>query len=124
MKQKKRKNLRRGVLISVIIIIGLVIIFGVITKYISKYTGLAISNLECDSDIKIYINSEDIGKTIKNLELSDYIYEFEVFNCFRNSEVCLEKNITVFPTWEIDGNRIEKDINESQFEELSNCKLL
>ncbi len=120
--KKENVKLRISVIISILAIIFLVFILGLSAKYISKTTGLTISNKDCESSIKLYINTNKPEIVLKNLEFMPRT-NVEVFNCADNFSYCSEKGISVFPSWEIDGQIIEKDINQKEFEELSNCKI-
>jgi hypothetical protein len=84
---------------------------------------MVVYNSECDSDVKVYINSENAEESLKDLELYSLLGEFNIFNCYDNIMYCSENGIYNFPSWEIEGKIIERDINESEFEELSQCVL-
>jgi len=114
------------------VIVLLIALFYFITGTISKYTGFSVSGSKDDDfrvcleekDITLYINSENPAKTLRKIELIDYLRDIKIFNCLRNNQVCLDKGVGAFPTWIINKNKIEKDISISELSGLSGCRLI
>lgn len=104
--------------------------FYFISYSITKYTGLSISDPKQDNfesclkekDIALYINTENIAETLKEVGLGNYLKDFKIMNCLRNNQVCSEKGISFFPTWIIENNKIERDISISELTKFSGCK--
>jgi len=124
---------RKKFLITLGIGVVLVISFFLITEAITKLTGYSISDDEekdgfekCleEQDITLYIRSDDFVKILNDVELKDYLEDFEIFNCLRNNQVCSGKGISSFPyTWVINEKKFEKDISLRELVESSGCNL-
>lgn len=135
-KNKKRGNnnlsiVKKRLLITLGIAIVLVAVFYFITSAISKYTGFMISSNDKENDfinclkeknLILYINSNDVIETIKNMKISGYLYLFKIQNCADYNTPCIENGINIFPTYVINGIKTEKDINLNELSSLSNCK--
>jgi len=110
-------------------IVGIVIIsFFMITNAITKYTGLSISIFKEDfgsclekQEIVLYVNTDNVPKTLESIKLFDYSQHFEIINCLENNLVCLDNGIDSFPTWIINNVVIKSDINLNKLKDLSNC---
>jgi len=119
-------------IITVLIGMLLLSFFYIVTNAITKFTGYSISgelNLEedfrsCieDKDINLYINSRDSKETLKKIYLSDYLNNIKIINCEKNVDNCIINEINNFPTWIINGNKIEKDLSMIELEDYSGCK--
>jgi len=124
------KNVQR---ILTTIGVGLVLVFGFyfITDAITKYTGFSVSPVVDNDfetclkgqDIVLYINSAESSETLRNIELVDYLENFEIVNCFNNNQGCLDNDVNSFPTWIVNKNKILGDITLIELKELSGCKL-
>ena len=123
-------ELRKRIWIT--LVIGLVLILGFffITDSITKYTGFSISEHDDDftaclknQDIALYVNTNDVAKTLKSLKLFDYLQDFKITNCLNNNQNCLDNEVDSFPYWIINNNRINRDINLDELSEYSGCKL-
>ena len=126
---EKKKNITK-VLISVSILVVLLIVFYFTTGFISKVTGLSISQdkdtfEEClkQKDITLFINSENSAESLKEIELFSYLKHIEIMNCLRNKDICLSKGVDFFPSWIINGKLIKNDISISELSESSGCEL-
>ena len=124
------ENLSKGIFISVIVLLGLVIGFYFISNNITKYTGFSISTEDSDfnsclqgQDITLYINTNNL-QSLKDIQLFDYLQDFKMINCFGDNKICLENEISSFPTWIINKNKIENDISLSELKEISGCNEL
>lgn len=109
MEQKKR------IFISFGILIALVVAFFVITSTITKYTGYSVSD-DSDSnsqscfakqDIRLYINSANSDDTLKKIGLLDYLEYVKIQNCYANQQPCIDKGISNFPAWIINGKQVD-----------------
>lgn len=129
MKNKKK------VLISILLIALLVIIFYLITNFITKYTGFSVSEGYFDKkddfklclkthDITLYINSEIPGETLKKIIAYEYLDDISIFNCIRNNQDCIKKEVNgPFPAWIINNKKIDRDISIQELSEFSGCEL-
>ncbi len=122
---------KKKVFMMVGILILLVVIFHFVTSSITKYTGFFV--VEDDekfkaclnhADIKLYINSNDASASMKKILVFDYLENVEIVNCARNNEVCLQENVSEFPTWIVEGEIIKRDISVKELAEFSGCKLI
>ncbi|VVB78126.1 Uncharacterised protein [uncultured archaeon] len=127
------KNIRR-VVISLLILAMLVIIFYIATSTITKYTGYSISEKtdktqefkSClnEKNIVVYVNTNDVSKTLKDLKTTDYLEGIKIFNCNEDNEFCNKNKIVgPFPVWEVNNNRVYSDISLEELQTLSECKL-
>ena len=122
---------RQKVLVTAGVVIFLLVGFTLITYSITKFTGYSVSQdakyndydlcLQ-EQDITLYINSDNSAETLNGIRLFNYLHNFKIFNCLRNNQVCLDNNVNTFPTWIINGNKIEHDIAISELSEFSGCK--
>jgi len=125
---KKHKR----ILATIIVGIFLVATFYLITEAISRYTGFFIheeaeNDFEVclkEQDITLYVNTENLAQTLKNINLVDYLKNFKIKNCLQDNLECIEKNINSFPTWIINDKKIEKNIDINELKEASGCKLV
>ena len=126
-------DMRKRILITMTIGVVLVIGFYIITNTITKYTGFSVSPVEekdgftsClkEQDITLYINTNDLSQSLKKIQLFDYLDNFKIVNCMRNNQACLENKISSFPTWVINNDKIDKDINLKELIDLSGCKII
>jgi len=121
--------------ILVTIFIGLILVAGffLVTEAITKLTGFSVGEKKDANDFKIclrekeitlYVNTNDISKTLGNIGVQNYLEDIKIINCLRDNQVCLEKNIDSFPSWIIEDNIIQGDISIEKISELSKCKLI
>ncbi|MDD5192753.1 MAG: hypothetical protein PHH54_06540 [Candidatus Nanoarchaeia archaeon] len=124
--------MQKRILITLIVGIVLVIAFYFITDSITKYTGFSVSGddalkddfIKClkEQDITLYINTNDISKTLSEIELFDYLQYFKIKNCINNNQECVNKGVNSFPAWIVNNQAISKDINFNELSEYSRCK--
>lgn len=115
------------------VLVVLIVIFYLITSTITKTTGYFVSEdpnkkndfEKClkEKEIVLFINSEIPSETLKELRVSEYLSSFEIFNCLRNKEFCINNRIKSFPVFVIEGKNIDGDISVEVLEELSGCRL-
>lgn len=118
------------VLIALGVLALLIIGFYLATSTITKYTGYSVLDSQkndfksClrENDISIYINSEKSSKTLKEIELLEYLDNVKIINCFENNHFCLENGVNSFPSWIVNNNKFEEDISLSKLSESSGCK--
>jgi len=124
---------KQRILITLAIGVFIVLSFFLITEAITKFTGLAIKEKTdiddfkvClrEKDITLYINTEDLTESLKDIGLQDYLEDVKIFNCLRNNKICLNKGISFFPSWKIGNIIISRDINIGELERYSNCELV
>ncbi len=118
------------ILITVSILILTIIIFYVITSNITKYTGFLISEdiynnekkfVNCieKKNIIVFVDSDDLS----NFYLIKYLDKFELINCKINDKLCLEKEINFFPSFIIEEEKIEENINFNTLSDITGCSL-
>ncbi len=125
------KNMQKKILITLAIGLVLIIGFYIITDAITKYTGFFVFDDKNDfekcleqQDIALFINTEDSTRSLKNIQLIDYLQYVNITNCLRNNEACLEKGVHSFPSWIINNRKIEKDISFEELSEFSRCRFI
>ncbi|MBS3080748.1 hypothetical protein J4221_04715 [Candidatus Pacearchaeota archaeon] len=114
------------ILVSILVLLLLVVLFYVISNSITSYTGFVLLDdpyRDCleNKDIKVFINSADSGEAIKKLKLLEYADSFDMYNCLINNEVCTFNNINSFPTFMINGKKIEGNIDKETLSKFSGC---
>ena len=121
---------QKRILITLVIGVVLISVFFVITSSITKYTGFSVSNANEDfkscleeQKIILYINTEKVSETLKDIALIQYFEYIKIKNCFRDNNVCIEDGIDSFPTWVIKNNKINRDITSGELASLSGCEL-
>jgi hypothetical protein len=127
-----KKSMKKRVLLTLGLGFVLILMFYFITGAITKYTGYSVSpsldektdfeSCLVNQDIILYINSEDSSKTLKEIKNFDYLTDIKFFNCLKNQEKCISEEITTFPSWVINNNKIERDISVKELSEISGCK--
>jgi len=127
MDAKKRVMATAGILVV------LVIVFYLITSTITGITGYFVSDsvgndeifIEClkEKNVVLYINSEDVALGLDGVEAMDFLEGVEVFNCYRDDLACVEKGIGEFPSWIIEGGKINGDVSVYELAEFSGCDL-
>lgn len=122
--QKKKK-----VLIGVVIAIVIVLIISLILIYSKpKTTGRVISEDEKDKvnecltqlNAKLYLNAENLTLAKKEIILTGYLKNVKVINCAKNKAICENNKITTYPTWVLNGKKIQKDIRIAEL--LKECE--
>jgi len=121
---------QKRILITLIVGIILISVFFVITNSITKYTGFSVSNADdnfkkclSEQEIILYINTEKVSETLKDIELVQYFEYIKIKNCLIDKETCIQDDVNSFPTWIIRNNKINRDITSEELSELSKCKL-
>ena len=118
------------VVITIILLIGLSVLFFTITGQITKITGKSIIDTEkkfdeCikDKQISLYINSDNPLRTLRNLEISDYLNNINIINCKNNIKLCKDNNIKFYPTIGFNDNLYTGEISPNKLSDISGCKL-
>lgn len=128
-----KKRMKQRILVTIGICIILIAGFYFITNAITKYTGFSVSQEERLSDfenclkeqkITLYINTNNAAETFRKMELVDYLHYFKIKNCLTDNSVCINEGINLFPSWDINGNKIERDISILELSKFSGCKLV
>ncbi|MEK6914569.1 MAG: hypothetical protein AABW83_02855 [Nanoarchaeota archaeon] len=116
----------KKVLRSFILLILIVLSFYFILKSISDYTGFSISeenkfeNCLREKDIELYVKDFNQLKEIKTFDYLDY---FKVYRC-KNRLNCINKNISEYPTWIIEGRNFLGDIDIFRLSDITNCEMI
>jgi len=126
------KSIQKTVIGSILILIGIILLFYLASDVITKYTGFSIAELktedqlfkEClkEKNAALYINTNNINETLKSIGLSDYKDSIKIINCLGNKNFCESKKINVFPTIIINENIIQSKITIEQLKEISGCE--
>ncbi len=122
-KEKKKLNIRKYIIISLFLLIILFSIF-TITSYMKKpgdYDEFA----KCltEKGAVIYGNDycqytlQQMGFFGKSKEYLNYI------RCSENKELCDQKGIKITPTWEIEGKMYEQVQNFERLSAISGCEI-
>jgi len=128
------ENLSKGILISVIVLVVLVVGFYFVSNNITKYTGFSVSENNSEfkgefsifesclkaQDITLYVNTNNL-QSLKDIKLFDYLQDFKMINCFGDNKICLENGVSSFPSWIINKNKFDKDISLNELKEISGC---
>jgi len=106
--------------------------FYLVTSTITKFTGYSIFETFKEKEFKkclqekniiLYINSQSPTKTLNYLRTSDYLRSVEVNNCFLDKSYCDNEGIDFYPTWDINGKKVEGDISVDDLSDVSGCVL-
>lgn len=126
------EDMQKRILMTIIVGIVLIIAFYFITYNITKHTGFFVSEVKSpeddfnaclnEQDITLYVNTEDLANTLRNIQVFDELENFKIKNCLRDNQECLEKGVTSFPTWAINSKIINRDISFEELSEYSGCK--
>lgn len=120
----------RRILTTIGVLVLLVVVFYLVTSTITKYTGYSIfetfkeRNLkEClkEKNIIVYINSQNPSKIFSTFKTGDYLRSVEVYNCFLDKEYCNNEGVDFYPTWDMNGKKVEGDISVSELRGYSGC---
>jgi len=123
----------KRVLLTIGVLVLLVIVFYFFMGAITKYTGFFVSSGDgemnsvgdCLSkrDIQLYINSDDVVKSLRGSEVIDVLDEVEIINCLRDNERCLDEGVDEFPMWIVNGIKLKKDISLFELLDYSECNV-
>ena len=125
------ESMQKRILITVIVGLALIVAFYIITNAITKYTGFLVvgESKENDfniclneQDITLYVNTEDLANTLKDIQVFDELKNIKIKNCRRDKEECLGKGVTSFPTWIINNKIINRDISLDELSKYSGCE--
>ena len=122
-KEKKKLNIRKYIIISLFLLIILFSIF-TITSYMKKpgdYDEFA----KCltEKGAVIYGNdycqytTKQLGMFGKSKKYLNYV------KCIDNEQLCNEKGIDITPTWEIDGKMYQQVQNFERLSAISGCEI-
>jgi len=137
-----KKENRNKLIISIGIIVGILVLFYVIYSVLGKITGGAVSVgneasdefAKClsDKDVKMYgaywcphcVNNKGMfgngGKILVDLKI--YI-ECDAGGENPQPDVCSEKGVEGYPTWEINNKLYSGEMSLDKIAELSGCSL-
>ena len=128
------EDIQKRILMTIIVGIVLIIVFYFITYNITKHTGFFVSEVKSpeddfnaclkEQDITLYVNTEDLANTLKNIQVFEELENFKIKNCLRDNQECLEKGVISFPSWIINNIKMNRDISLEELSEYSGCKLI
>jgi hypothetical protein len=126
------EKIYKRILITITIGIFLMLGFYIITEGITKYTGFMIFSDENDfekclkkQDINLYLNTQKLSKTLKDIQLIDNLGQVKITNCAINNKNCVENKVNFSEGniyWIINENKVNRDINFEEFKEFSGCE--
>ncbi len=126
------EKIYKRILITITIGIFLILGFYIITEGITKYTGFMIFSDENDfekclkkQDINLYLNTQKLSKTLKDIQLIDNLGQVKITNCAINNKNCVENKVNFSEGniyWIINENKVNRDINFEEFKEFSGCE--
>ena len=126
------EKIYKRILITITIGIFLILGFYIITEGITKYTGFMIFSDENDfekclkkQDINLYLNTQKLSKTLKDIQLIDNLGQVKITNCAINNKNCVENKVNFSDGniyWIINENKVNRDINFEEFKEFSGCE--
>ena len=126
------EKIYKRILITITIGIFLMLGFYIITEGITKYTGFMIFCYENDfekclkkQDINLYLNTQKLSKTLKDIQLIDNLGQVKITNCAINNKNCVENKVNFSEGniyWIINENKVNRDINFEEFKEFSGCE--
>jgi hypothetical protein len=112
------------------LLVVLVLVFYFVANSITSFTGFIVSELDSDfenclqkKDIVLYVDNYDVMK-LREMKTSDYLGSVKVSGCVLNKLSCIREGITVYPTWVINGEKVEGDIDLYKFADLAGCDLV
>ena len=115
---------------SFIILIILVLAFYYITNSITSTTGYLISDTNTEfenclkeKDVKLFVEDYNIKK-LEDLKSSEYLSYIDIVGCPLNQITCMREGITNYPTWIIEGQKAEGDIDTFRLADLAGCYLI
>lgn len=127
---------RKKVLLSVVILLVLVAGFYLTSRAITRYTGFTItgniiseSNIESfakclsENNVELYVMAGCSHCAEQEALFGKYLKYLDLTDCATNLEICLNKQIGIFPTWIINGKLIYGFRSLEDLNELSGCKL-
>jgi len=128
--EKKQK-----IVVSIVVILAIAVIFLFITRAISTHTGYVVKDTNIESlakclsenNVKMYgafwcghcQNQKSLFEG--NLESMNIYVECDPRGDNSQTDLCLDKGIRVYPTWEINGQLYTGEKSFSQLAELSQC---
>jgi len=138
---KAKKKAKKRAILTVMVIVGLVVVLFFASKMITNFTGKAISggnegNLDdftkclAEKGVKMYgaywcPHCQNQKALFKNsAEFMENVYiECDSGGENPKPELCQEKGIGGYPTWEINGNMYPGEKSLGELAGLSGCKL-
>ena len=115
------------------VLVVLVVVFYLVTNTITNTTGYFVADdidrvddfERCLSEkgVVVFINSEDVAGTLRGLKVGEYLEGFEIFNCLRDTNFCMNNGIRSFPMFIVGDKVIEGDISLEVLGEVSGCGL-
>lgn len=111
---------------NLLLLIILILIFYLITYSITKYTGFIVSDsndkfMDClkGKDVELYVYEDISEVNLINLDK----FDFNLHKCKIEELKCLGDNIYKYPTWIVDKNLIEKDVNIFELADILGCEI-
>lgn len=138
--KEKEKNIKT-IVIRIAMLMAIVLIFYFSSKAITKYTGKTITGgaiktevmekfAKClsESNVKMYGSCECYHCENQKRMFGDNFKYIDYVECKEgcsgaNVNLCNDKNIPGYPTWELNGNLYPGEINLDKLSELSGCEI-
>jgi len=116
----------RSLILLIVLVVGLYFAANSITNYtgfiVSDFHGGFESCLD-NKDIKLYVDDYDMVK-LKNLKTGEYLGNVEISGCVLNKFSCISAGIVEYPTWIIEGELVEGDIDIFTLADLAGCDMI
>ena len=116
----------RSLLLLILLVVGLYFVANSITNYTGYIIGGDESYFESclkGKDIVLYVENYDIVE-LKKMKTAEFLGSVEVSGCVLNKVDCLSESITSYPTWIIEGVKVQEDIDIFKLADLADCEMV
>lgn len=110
---------KKWVLVGIVVLIVIVIIFIGFFNSNGNYDDEVISCIA--SRAKLYTTPTCSVCAVQKEDLGKYLDKFEIIDCAVEREICVEKDISKVPAWEVDGEFFVGKRSIEQLKELTGC---
>jgi hypothetical protein len=73
-------------------------------------------------EVVLYINTNNPSQILGNLQVVSSLNHIKIKNCYNAKSECDSLGLSKFPSWIINGQKVEGDINEDILAKYSGCK--
>ena len=110
----------------VVLVLALYFVANSITSHTGFIVGEVSSSFEgClkDKDIRLYVEDYDVMK-LRELKTTEFLGSVELSGCVLNKIECLKEGVIEYPTWVIEGKKIEGDIDVFRLADEAGCEMV
>jgi len=120
---KKTKNNMVSIVVIILLVLATIVIIVQISKSSSDSTGCSNDVLCCIGNRSILFASQTCGYCHRQKEVirEENLDKFTIIYCNEEPELCAEYEISVVPTWVINGEKVEGFHEMDELKELTNC---